>query len=106
MLIAKRDVLRSAGLGGEPSTQACLNEDRNKNPEGGEAKDPRELKWTDKRVVLLGRSHQGRQEAEDTSTMISHGVEISMVGGGAGEKDEGNERLFFFFSFFISYIRC
>jgi len=30
---------------------------------------------------------QGRPEAEDTLTMISHGVEISIAGGGADEKD-------------------
>jgi len=29
--------------------------------------------------------------------MISHGVEISIAGGGADEKDEGNRGLFFFF---------
>jgi len=39
-------------------------------------------------VALLGRSHQGSPEAEDTLTMISHGVEISIAGGGADEKDE------------------
>jgi len=36
--------------------------------------------------------------------MISHGVEISIAGGGADEKDEGNRGLFFspfFFSFFF-----
>jgi len=38
-------------------------------------------------VTLLGRSHQGSSEAEDTPTMISHGVEISIAGGGADEKD-------------------
>ena len=38
-------------------------------------------------MILLGRSHQGRPEAEDTLTMISHGVEISIAGGGADEKD-------------------
>jgi len=31
---------------------------------------------------------RGRSEAEDTFTMISHGVEISIAGGGADEKDE------------------
>jgi len=57
---------------------------------GGEAKDPRERKGRDGCVVLLGRSHQGRPEAGDTPTMISHGVEISIAGGGADEKDEEN----------------
>jgi len=41
-------------------------------------------------VTLLGRSHQGRPEAEDTLTMISHGVEISIAGGGADEKDDAS----------------
>jgi len=38
--------------------------------------------------------------------MISHGVEISIAGGGADEKDEGNRGLFLFFLFlfFIFYI--
>ena len=76
---------------------------------GGGAKDPRERKGKDWCVVLLGRSHQGRPEAEVTLTMISHSVEISIAGGGADEKDEGNRGLFFFFFFFfffMSYIRC
>jgi len=51
-------------------------------------------------VPLLGRSHQGRAVAVDTLTMISHGVEISIAGGGADEKDEGSEGSFFFFFFF------
>jgi len=41
--------------------------------------------------------------------MISHGVEISIAGGGADEKDGEMEGSFFFifiFIFFISYIRC
>jgi len=42
-------------------------------------------------VELLGRSNQGRLEVEDTFTMISHCVEISMAGGGADEKDVGNK---------------
>jgi len=42
-------------------------------------------------VKPLARSHQGSPEAEDTLTMISHGVEISIAGGGADEKDEGNK---------------
>jgi len=36
--------------------------------------------------------------------MISHGVEISIAGGGADEKDEGNRGLCFFFNFLIFYI--
>jgi len=54
---------------------------------GGKAKDPRERKGTDGCVVLLGKSHRGRPEAGETLTMISHGVEISIAGGGADEKD-------------------
>jgi len=64
-----------------------LNEDRIKNPVGGKAKDPRERKGTDGCVALLGRRHQGRPEAEHPLMMISHGVEISITGGGADEKD-------------------
>jgi len=78
-----------------------LNEDRDKNPVGGEAKDPRERKGRDGCVTLLGRSHQGRSEAEDTLTMISHGGEISIAGGGADEKDEKEIGGFFFFFFFF-----
>jgi len=33
--------------------------------------------------------------------MISHGVEISIAGGGADEKDGARERSFFFFFFFL-----
>ena len=65
-----------------------VNEDRIKKPVGGEARDPREREGKDGRVALLGKSHQGSPEAEDTLTMISHGVEISIAGGGTDEKDE------------------
>jgi len=54
-------------------------------------------------VTLLGRSHQGSPEAEDTLTMISHGVEISITGGGADEKDEGNGGLFIFIYFYFYF---
>ena len=64
-----------------------LTQDRIKNPVGGEARDPRERKGRDGCVLLLGRSHQGRAEAGDTLTTISHGVEISIAGGGADKKD-------------------
>jgi len=40
------------------------------------------------RVTLLGRSHQGSPEAEDTLTMIAHGVAISMTGGVEGAERE------------------
>ena len=59
---------------------------------GGEARDLRERKGRDECVLLLGRSHQGRAAAVDTLTMISHGVEISIAGGGADEKDETDEK--------------
>jgi len=68
--------------------QACLNEDRIKNLVGGEAKDHGQRKGTDGCVVLHGRRHQGRPVAGNTPTMISHGVEISIAGGEADEKDE------------------
>jgi len=48
----------------------------------------RERKERDGYLTLLGRGHQGRSEAEDTLTMISHGAEISIAGGGADKKDE------------------
>jgi len=69
---------------------------------GGEARDPREREGKDGCVLLLGRSHQGRAEAVDTLTMISHGVEISIAGGGADEKDERWRGLFYLF-FIIIY---
>jgi len=81
--------------------QACLNEDRIENPVGGEARDLRERRGRDECVLLLGRSHQGRAEAGDTLTMISHDVEISIAGGGADEKDERGRGLFFFIFFFL-----
>jgi len=40
----------------------------------------------------------GRSEAEDTLAIISHGVEISIAGGAADKKDEGDRGLFFFYS--------
>ena len=73
---------------GEKHRRERAHDDRIKNPVGGEAKDPRERKGKDGCVTLLGRNHQGRPEAEATLMMISHGVEISIAGGGADEKDE------------------
>ena len=70
---------------------------------GGEARDPRERKGEDGCIVLLGKSHRGRPEAKDTLTMISHGVEISIAGGGADEKDEGNRGLFLFYFFILFF---
>jgi len=73
---------------GKNINASVLNEDRVKDPVGGEARDPRERKGKDGCMALLGISHQGRPQAEDTLTMISHGVEISIAGGGRDEKDE------------------
>jgi len=58
------------------------------NPTTGEAKGHRQRKGRDGYAPLLGRSHKVRAEAGDTVTMISHGVEISIAGGGADEKDD------------------
>ena len=88
---------------GEKHQRKRANEDRIKNPVGAEAKDPRERKGGDRCVALLGRSHQGSPEAKDTLTMISHGVEISIAGGGADEKDEGSEGSFFFIFYFLFF---
>ena len=80
------------------------HEDRVKNPVRGEAKDPRERKGRDGCVAPIGRSHQGGPEGEDTLTTIFHGVEISIAGGGADEKDEENRGLFLFFIFILFYV--
>jgi len=47
---------------------------------------------------------QGRSHAEATVTIISDGVEISIAGGGADEKDERKQVSFFLYCFLISYI--
>jgi len=88
---------------GETSTQPCLNEDRIKNLVGGEAEDPSEREGIDRCVVLLGRSHQGRAEAGDNLTMISHSVEIS-IAGVVHEKDERKQIVLFLFCFFLLFI--
>jgi len=75
------------GLRGRSINASELKRRQNQEPVGGEAKDPRDRRGKDGCVVLLGRSHQGRPEAGDTLTMISQGVEISIAGGGADEKD-------------------
>jgi len=54
---------------------------------GGEARGPIERRERDGSMTHLGRTHQGRSEVEDTLTMIPHGVEISIAGAGADEKD-------------------
>ena len=38
-------------------------------------------------MITGGAVATGGSEAEDTLTMISHGVEISMAGGGADDED-------------------
>jgi len=43
----------------------------------------------------------GRTEAEDTLTMISYGVEISIAGGAADKKDEGVGGFFLFILYII-----
>ena len=55
-------------------------------------------------MTLLGRSHQGSPEVEDTLTMISHGVEISIARGGADEKDGQIGGFFFFLFLFFLFI--
>jgi len=63
---------------------------QNQEPRGRGGQRPQREEGKDGCVTLLGRSHEGRSEAETTLTMISQGVEISIAGGGADEKDEGN----------------
>jgi len=79
------------------------NQEGSHNPTRGEAKDHREWKGREGCVIPLGRSHQGRAEAGDSLTMISHGVEISIARGGADEKDERVGGVFFFFIFFFFF---
>ena len=74
---------------------------QNQEPRGRGGQRPQREEREDGCVALLGRSNQGRPEAKDTPTMISHGVEISIPGGGANEKDGEIGGLFFFFSFCI-----
>jgi len=58
------------------------------NPSEGRPKAPERGRRC-RRDKLPSSCHgRGRSEAEDTLTMISHGVEISIAGGGADEKDE------------------
>jgi len=75
----------------------------NQEPRGRGGQRPQREEREDGCVTLLGQSHQGRPEGEDTPTMISQGIEISIDGGGADEKDEGSEGSFsfLFFSFFF-----
>jgi len=54
-------------------------------------------------MILLGRSHQGRPEAAGTLTMISHGVEISIAGGGADQRDARQYEAFWLFYFLLFF---
>ena len=73
------------------STQAKTNGTRKESiTPGRRGQRPQREGREDGCVTLLGKSHQGSPEAEDTLTMISHGVDISIAGGGADEKDEEN----------------
>jgi len=70
-----------------------LNEDeRNQkgihNPREGRPKAPEEVKGRRRDKPPSSCHRRGKSEAEDALTMISHGVEISIAGGGADEKDE------------------
>jgi len=92
---------------GEKHQRERAQRRQNQEPRGRGGERPQREGREDGCVALLGRSHQGSPEAEDTLTMISHGIEISIAGGGADEKDEGNRGLFFFFfsfSFFFYVI--
>ena len=87
---------------GEKHQRKRAQRRQNQEPRGMGGQRPQREGREDGCVALLGRSHQRRPEAEDTLTMISHGVEISIAGGGADEKDEWSEG-FFSFSFSFSF---
>jgi len=86
---------------GEKHQRQQAKRRHNEEPRGRGGQRPQREDGGDGCVTLLGRSHQGRPEAEDTLTMISHGVEILIAGGGGTRKMEGNKGLCFFFSFFL-----
>jgi len=72
------------------------------NPWERRPKTPEIVKGGRRDNPLCSCHRRGRSEAEDPLTMISHGVEISMAGGGADEKDEAREGSFsFLFLFFF-----
>jgi len=73
---------------GEKANASVNKRRQNQKPHGRGGQRPQREEREDGRVALLGRSHRGSPEAEDTLTMISHGVEISIAGGGADEKAE------------------
>jgi len=74
------------------------------NPREGRPKTPDIVKGGSRDNPLRSCHRRGRSAAEDPLTMISYGVEISMAGGGADEKDEAREGSFFSFFFFLFYI--
>ena len=92
------------GVKGRSINASAKEQRQNREPRGRGGQRPQREEREDGCVTLLGRSHQGRSEAVDTLRMISHGVEISIAGGGAEEKDEGNRGLFFYFLFFILFL--
>jgi len=69
----------------------------NQEPRGTRGQRAQREEREDGCVARLGGSNQGRPEGDDTLTMISHGVEISIAAGEADEKDEGHRGLFLFF---------
>jgi len=102
MPIAKEDVLPIAEKGGQMSRAACSERRQNctrkaaRTP-GRRGQKPQRGQSEDGCVILLDRSHQGRPEADDTLTMISQGIRISIAGGGVDEKDGIPAWLFFVF---------
>lgn len=83
VLTVKPDGRSSLGSGGETSNPACLNGERIQNQVGGEGKDKSRREGRGVGSKLLGRGHEGRSEPKETIEMLSHGVEISITGGGA-----------------------
>jgi len=57
------------------------------NPREGRPKAPEKVKRLRRDKPPSSCHGRGRSGAEDTLTMISHGVEISIAGGGADEKE-------------------
>jgi len=94
---------------GEKHQRQQAKRRQNREPRGRGGQGPQREERGDGCVTLLGRSHQGRPEAKDTLTMISHALEISIAEGGADEKDKRGRGLsfsffFFFFLFFLYHI--
>jgi len=75
------------GVRGKNANARVNKRRQNQEPRGRGGQRPQREETEDGCVTLLGRRHQGRPEAEDTLTMISRGVGISIAGGGAGEED-------------------